>query len=89
MLITDDPVWASQLRYSVPELRDKLRCDAGIYQLTSIKVSVAVEKPAEPAKKIRARPISEKAREGIVAQASDCDYLPLKEALQHLADHQD
>ena len=40
VLVTSDPVWASQLRYALPELRDKLRSEAGIHQLASIKVSV-------------------------------------------------
>lgn len=40
VLITNDPVWATQLRYALPELRDKLRSEAGIHQLASIKVTV-------------------------------------------------
>ena len=40
ILVTRDPVWASQLRYALPELRDKLRSEAGIHQLACIKVSV-------------------------------------------------
>ncbi len=40
VLTTNDPVWASQLRYVLPELRDKLRTEAGIHQLASIKVTV-------------------------------------------------
>ena len=43
VLVTSDPVWASQLRYALPELRDKLRSEAGIHQLASIKVSVILE----------------------------------------------
>ncbi len=41
VLVTQDPVWASQLRYSLPELRDALRTKAGLYQLVSIKVTVS------------------------------------------------
>ncbi|HBI22194.1 MAG TPA: hypothetical protein DDY37_06395 [Legionella sp.] len=40
VLVTSDPVWASQLRYALPELRDRLRSEAGIHQLASIKVTV-------------------------------------------------
>lgn len=43
MLITHDPVWASQLRYILPELRDKLRSEAKLYQLASIKITIDVE----------------------------------------------
>jgi hypothetical protein len=42
ILVTHDPVWASQLRYALPELRDKLRSEAGIHQLASIKVMVSI-----------------------------------------------
>ena len=40
VLVTRDPVWATQLRYALPELRDQLRSEAGIHQLASIKVTV-------------------------------------------------
>lgn len=43
VLTTQDPVWAAQLRYFIPELRDKLRSEAKIYQLGSIKVTIDVE----------------------------------------------
>ena len=40
VLTSVNAVWASQIRYSIPELRDKLRKEAGMYQLMSIKVVV-------------------------------------------------
>ncbi len=43
VLITNDPVWATQLRFTLPELRDKLRSEAGIHQLAFIKVIVGTE----------------------------------------------
>lgn len=42
ILITSNAAWASQIRYLIPELRDKLRTEAGLYQLSSIKVSVVI-----------------------------------------------
>lgn len=88
VLITNDSVWASQLRYSLPDLRDKLRSGAGLYQLVSIKVAVAMEKPAAPVKKQPISPLSATARDTIISQADQCSYLPLRQALHHLADHQ-
>lgn len=38
--VTDDAVWASQLRYALPEIRDRLRKEAGIYQLVSTKIII-------------------------------------------------
>ena len=83
-IVAHDPVWASQLRYCIPELRDKLRREAGIYQLTSIKITVSVEETTRPVKKINTPALSLKAREAIVDSGNQCAYLPLKEALLHL-----
>ena len=33
IIVVSDPAWASELRYSIPELRDTLRSEAGLYQL--------------------------------------------------------
>src|SRR5580704_16642968 len=40
LVLTTTNVWASQLRYAIPELRDKLRTEADMYQLASIKINV-------------------------------------------------
>lgn len=42
-LIVADSAWASQLRYMLPELRDKLRREAKIFQLSSIKLTIQPE----------------------------------------------
>lgn len=85
VIVTSDPVWASQLRYSLPELRDKLRRDAGIYQLTSIKVTLTIDELPTINKTITPPILSTKAREIITAGGDECDYQPLKEALHRLA----
>lgn len=89
VIVTPDPVWASQLRYCIPDLRDKLRSEAGIYQLTSIKVTVSIDSVTsaiDTKKNKRANSISNKSREIISNQAKLCDYNPLKEALERLAE---
>lgn len=40
VLVTSDPVWATQLRYVVPELRERLRTEAKLYQLMSVQIKV-------------------------------------------------
>jgi hypothetical protein len=40
ILVVEDSVWASQLRYVIPELRDKLRSEAKLYHLSSIKIVI-------------------------------------------------
>lgn len=87
VLTTSDAVWASQLRYSIPELRDKLRKEAGMYQLSSIKVNVIepVMHYKQATKEI-AHSISENAKASIISESQHCTYQPLKNALLHLAD---
>ena len=83
VLITTDPVWASQLRYHLPELRDRLRKEAGIYQLGSIKISLSTNNytPLSASRK-KILPLSIKARETIIAGIDECHYEPLKTALE-------
>jgi hypothetical protein len=90
LLTTTDAAWASQLRYAIPELRDKLRKEAGMYQLSSIKVAVIepkiqYEKPRPPQK----HELSEKAKAIIISESQSCTYEPLQKALLHLADGDD
>lgn len=40
ILNVSDSVWASQLRFMLPELRDYLRTAKNLYQLSSIKISI-------------------------------------------------
>lgn len=66
VLVTRDPVWASQLRYALPELRDKLRGEAGIHQLASIKINVSTEERSTTASKSASSPVlSDTARESL------------------------
>lgn len=89
ILTTTNAAWASQLRFAVPELRDKLRKEAGMYQLTSIKVAVVepiiqYEKPAPQKKYV----LSEQAKATIISESQNCSYEPLQKALLHLADNE-
>lgn len=87
ILTTTNATWASQLRYAVPELRDKLRKDAGMYQLTSIKVTVieaAMQYKKASLKKRQG--LSEQAKAAIISESQQCSYEPLQKALLHLAD---
>ena len=90
VLTTSNAAWASQLRYAIPELRDRLRKEAGMYQLTSIKVSVieptvVYEKPNQQV----THELSEKAKATIISEGQQCTYQPLQKALLHLAHGED
>ncbi len=88
VLVTPDPVWASQLRFHLPELRDTLRQKAGIYQLASIKINVSADTLTQKKSPRRTfLPLSTKACESILAGSEQCDYDPLKHALKQLAEH--
>lgn len=87
VLITNNAAWASQLRYSIPELRDKLRKESGMYQLLSIKVTIA-DAIVISKKTVRntGKNLSEKAKASIISESEHCNYQPLKKALLQLAD---
>jgi len=88
VLAVDDPVWATQLRFELPSLRDKLRQE-GLHQLTSIRINLLPSLPMAkpPKKKRRNAVISNNAKQNIRESASHCSYAPLKEALERLSKH--
>lgn len=85
-LLVDDAVWATQLRYDLPLLRDNLRLKAGVYQLVSIKIIVrSLCDDASVAKKARRKLcISETARHNIQSAADKINDESLKRAFQKL-----
>lgn len=87
VLTTTSAAWASQLRYAVPELRDKLRKEAGMYQLTSIKINIVepVIQYNKPEKSLSPE-LSDKAKASIISESQHCAYQPLRKALLHLAE---
>ena len=86
-LIVSDAVWASQLRYFLPELRDKLRSETGLYQLVTIKVVVQQEILSVAPKKKNAATLSPKARDIIRSSSTQFQYKPLEEAWLRIAFH--
>jgi hypothetical protein len=86
ILTTTDPVWASHLRYYIPELRDRLRKDGGLYELSSIKIKLATA-GILPEKPVQENTLSQKARLSILKEAQFCNDSPLKAALYKLAKH--
>lgn len=83
-------VWATQLRYILPELRDRLRKEAGLYQLSSIKVTVNTPSfQQEEHIQLHKNALSERAKATIVHESQQCTYEPLQKALLRLADHEE
>ena len=84
VLVIDDPSWATQLRFMLPELRDNLRIKAGLYQLSSIKITIFTPPKKQHNKKTAKRELSLDARSAINKSAEDCSYPPLQQALYNL-----
>ncbi|HRD68834.1 MAG TPA: DUF721 domain-containing protein [Legionella sp.] len=85
VLTTINASWASQIRYAIPELRDKLRKEAGMYQLTSIKV--VITEPSIDYEKVKCavtNKLSATAKATIISESQNCTYQPLQKALLHL-----
>lgn len=85
VLLVSDPGWATQLRFSLPALRDRLRQEAGLHQLSSIKITlqmdgIVIDAPKAPQMVSK---LSRRACDHII-NGSDCTYPPLREALERL-----
>lgn len=90
ILCVTDPVFATPLRYLLPELRDRLRKEANLHQLRSIEIQIQaqLQKTTITSPKRPLLHLSSQARKAL-QQASDmCAHPPLKEALQKLAKNQ-
>lgn len=86
LVLTTSAAWASLLRFALPELRDKLRKEAGMYQLSSINISVIEPNlESKKTKKTSANALSAKAKANIISEGSKCSYKPLRKALLELA----
>jgi len=84
LLTVHDPIWATQLRYELPNLRDQLRQKYGLYQLRSIDVTVTTI-PQIKNKQVKSTPIlSEATKKLIIASGDVCKYEPLRQALYRL-----
>ncbi len=88
-LTVEDAVWAAQLRYELPTLRDQLR-KAGLHHLISIRISLAPHNihPLLRRYKKRSPQFSKQAKQVICESAEACSYPPLKAALERLGAHQ-
>lgn len=87
VITTTSSSWATELRYSLPNLRDKLRKEAGLYQLASIKIQIIEQttQPTTPAKSRNKVTLSAAAREIIENAAAQSTYPPLQDALYKLS----
>lgn len=84
VIMVNNAAWASELRYNLPELRDALRKEAGIYQLASIKITM-ITLDVTKARKPSDKKLSSTARQAIKDCGEQCEYPPLKQALFKLS----
>lgn len=86
VLNTSNAIWATELRFYLPTLRDKLRKSSNFYNLANIKIIVLNDGDAIKVKNKVKRELSPKARELLKNAGDECNYPPLKKALYKLAD---
>lgn len=88
LITTDNAIWATELRYCIPKLRDDLRIKAGLYQLSSIKIQITTGMSPETTIKTEKpiKPLSSIACEAVRNTAELCSYEPLKAVLLSLAE---
>jgi hypothetical protein len=79
--------WAFQLKYLLPELRDKLRLEGGFHQLTSIKIATpkTIINNSTPLQQ-KKYSLSPESKALIISESQQCQYEPLQKALLHLAE---
>lgn len=85
LLLATSNTWATELRYCLPDLRDKLR-KAGLPQLTTINIAVVEDNQNITYKKQNKTLLSPSAKESIQTASEICSYPPLKAALCRLAE---
>lgn len=91
LILVVDAVWATELRYELPALRDRLRNEAALYQLIAIEINILAALSEQrldqltPVKKTI--PLSANAKQAILALVKQCAHTPLQEALQRLVEN--
>jgi len=85
LLICDDTSWTTELKFLLPELRDRLREEYQLYQLSGLRIKaempiVSVKKKKNPPKKLNAT-----VRNTILNSANLLESGPLRDAMQKLA----
>jgi len=87
VLSLENPIHATELRYLLPALRDRLRTEGRLYQLSAIKINIqaepiialtATEKPTIQ------RKLSIKSQQCLDQAAMLCNYTPLKNILKQM-----
>lgn len=88
LIIINKPTVATELRYFIPTLRDTLRSEAGLYQLSSIKIQINADHYPQNKPVSNKKPeLSTSARDAVRNAGDLCSYPPLKEILFRLANN--
>lgn len=82
-----NPIFATELRYLLPQLRDYLRSEGRLYQLVSIKLNIepALFSYIDSAQNNTYKKLSADSQQRIIAAAKNCKYEPLKDVLMSIA----
>lgn len=91
LIVISKPALATELRYFIPTLRDTLRTEAGLYQLTSIKIQIIADQYPQntsgSSSNLPKPELSSSARTAVHNAGELCSYPPLKDVLFRLANN--
>ena len=85
LLMCEEANWMTELHYFLPQLRDRLREEYSLYQLSGIRVKSVTPHQCGRSKLATAPSLSSAARQTIMASATAIEYAPIQVALQNLA----
>lgn len=87
VLSLENPILATELRYLLPALRDRLRNEGRLHQLSAIKLNIQAEPivALQPTKKPAIQhKLSIESQQCLNQAALLCDYAPLRDILQRI-----
>ena len=89
IITVENAIHATELRYSLPALRDHLRRQMGLHQLVTIKVQLMHDLAAHlpPRSQAPQVKLSSRARAILLENSQQCQYEPLRLALLRLSRH--
>ena len=84
LIIVAQATWATPLRFLLPQLRDQLRQEAGLYQLASIKIQLQTDPVLSQAVKTETPSVATPTPDHRADHQKKCHYPPLQQALEKL-----
>lgn len=85
LLICDDTSWTTELKFLLPELRDRLREEYQLYQLSGLRAKAEMPIASVKKKKHSPKKLNATVQNTILNSANLLEPGPLRDAMQKLA----